>query len=63
MQALKEMTGNIALFGTYDTVIALLTWRCNATTGQETGIHLSWPCILLAGSLAGVAYYTVSIKL
>lgn len=50
-QALKEMVGNIALFGTYDTLTLLV--KEMQSSGQF------WIAIWPAGSLAGIAYYLV----
>lgn len=61
-QALKEMVGNIALFGTYDATLAALSGT-TAKALQASGGHLlqgqSWLAIWPAGSLAGMAYYMV----
>eukprot|EP00271_Cylindrocystis_brebissonii_P017964 TRINITY_DN4898_c0_g1_i1.p1 TRINITY_DN4898_c0_g1~~TRINITY_DN4898_c0_g1_i1.p1 ORF type:complete len:255 (+),score=44.21 TRINITY_DN4898_c0_g1_i1:456-1220(+) len=61
-QWLKETTGNVALFGVYDVVLLLLgepgAGRGGSRHAHPEGLH--WLHIWPAGSLAGMAYFSVS---
>eukprot|EP00850_Spirogloea_muscicola_P012109 SM000077S21583 [mRNA] locus=s77:298802:299717:- [translate_table: standard] len=62
MQLLKEVSGDFALFGVYDLMLALLGVKQEGR-GASRHAHpagTSFWRILPAGSLAGMAYYAVS---
>ncbi|GAQ79652.1 Mitochondrial substrate carrier family protein [Klebsormidium nitens] len=63
IQVAKEMLGNVALFSTYDLVLSFFGAADMNGPAHGHPVGESWLAIWPAGSLAGMAYYTVNYPL
>eukprot|EP00899_Mesostigma_viride_P017245 jgi/Mesvir1/25521/Mv01771-RA.1 len=67
LQALKEVVGNVALFGTYDVAVTMLLGSA-VSSGEHVSAHHAmrryphaWLRLVPAGSIAGIAYFTAGM--